>query len=315
MVTPVRQKAWDWQPEDLVEFTYTSGSGNSHNIILQKDAAEAFQAMFADMAKEGLYVPYPSWRFRSAQTQYGIFSDSVGDMRANGKTFAEAYLGVAKSASPAGSSEHQLGLAFDIEDERLQELYPGNAHGKYDTTAEWQWIVDNGYKYGIIHRFLKNKSNVTGFVYEAWHFRYVGVEHATAISQTDYCLEEYVGETIGLFDQDSSVTVLSGDFYQVMGGSRSCDNLTFTGTKRVTVGENATVANLVDVDAEVGEELPTIAGDANGDGEVTLLDVIRIFKYIAGNNVEINVSAIDLDENGTVDFVDALLVLKSVLNA
>jgi len=315
MVTPARQKAWDWQPEDLVEFTYTSGSGKTHNIILQKDAAEAFQKMFADMEKEGLYVPYPSWRFRSAHTQYGIFSDSVGNQRVLGKNFDDAYIAIARSASPAGSSEHQLGLAFDIEDERLLELYPGNAHGKYDTTAEWQWIVDNGPKYGIIHRFLKNKSNVTGFIYEAWHFRYVGVEHAMAIAETDgYCLEEYVGQTIGLFDQNSSVTVLSGDFYQVMGGSRGCDNLTFTGTRHVTVGENANVISLVDVDAEVGEVIDPILGDVNNDETVTLIDVLRIFKYVIGEDVEINTAVADINGDNTVNVTDALLVLKNILN-
>ncbi|MBQ4556195.1 MAG: D-alanyl-D-alanine carboxypeptidase family protein [Clostridia bacterium] len=315
MVTPARPKAWDWQPDDLVEFTYTSGSGKTHTVTLQKDAAAAFEQMFKDMEAEGLYVPYPSWPFRSAHTQYGIFSDSVGNQRVNGKDFDTAYLAIARSASPAGNSEHQLGFAFDIYDERLEETYgAGKAHEHYHDTPEWQWIVENGPKYGLIHRFLKGKSEVTGFIYEAWHFRYVGVEHAMAIAETDYCLEEYVAEQMGMFDQNSSVTILSGDFYQVMGGSRGCDYLTFTGTNHVTVGENANVTNLVDVDGEVGEIITPTMGDANGDETVNLLDFIRVFKYTVDSTVKISVEAADMNSDSVVDIKDALLILKAVVN-
>ena len=314
LVSSVRPLDWDFVPETNTNFQYTSGSGKTHTVVLHEEAAVAFSAMFADMAKEGLYIPYPSWPFRSAHTQYGIFSDSVGNNRVKGKDFATSYLDVAKSANPPGLSEHQLGLAFDIYDERLEETYGSAAHAHYHDTAEWKWITENGHKYGFIHRFPSNKTAQTGIIYEAWHFRYVGVEHATAIVQTDYCLEEYVGETIGLFDQDSSVTLLSGDFYQVMGGSRGCDNLTFTGTKHVTVGENANVTNLVDVDAEVGEEPEVTLGDANGDNNITLVDFIRIFKYTVDSTVEINKAAADVNADGSVDIIDALFVLKTIVN-
>ncbi|MBQ8836199.1 MAG: D-alanyl-D-alanine carboxypeptidase family protein [Clostridia bacterium] len=323
MVTPARQKTWEFEPDDLVEFTYTAGNGNTYTPSLQKEAAAAFSQMFADMAAEGLYIPYCGWNFRSAHIQYGIFSDSVGNLRANGYDFDTSYLAVAKSASPAGSSEHQLGFAFDIYDERLEENYGvGNAHSHYDETPEWQWIMENGAKYGIIHRFLADKTAVTGFIYEAWHFRYVGVEHAKAIAETDYCLEEYVGETMGMFAKDSSVTALSGSFYQIMGGSRGCDNLTFTGTNRVTVGESATVVNLVDVDEEVKNEDEdtdfgevTLAGDADGNGVLSLIDALRVLKYAVSNDVEINLANADMNGDKAVDILDVLLVIKAILNS
>ena len=135
-----------------------------------------------------------------------------------------------------------------------------------------------------------------------------------AISETDYCLEEYVGMVMGMFDQDSSVTILSGDFYQVMGGSRGCDDITFTGTRRVSVGENANVENLIDVDEAVGEETKIVAGDATGDETVNLLDAIRVFRYTVDNTVKINVKAADINENGVVDITDALLILKAMVN-
>ncbi len=317
MVTPARPIAWDSVPADLTQFSYVAGSGKTHTPSLQKDAAAAFEAMFKDMKAEGLYLPYCGWNFRSAHTQYGIFSDQLGDRRVKGQDFATAYHGVEVSCSIPGSSEHQLGFAFDINDERLEELYPGNAHGHYDKTPEWQWIIDNGHKYGIIHRFTKAKTAVTGFVYEAWHFRYVGVEHATAIAETDYCLEEYVAETMGMFAKDSSVTVLSGDFYQVMGGSRGCDYLTFTGTNRVTVGEGATVVNLVDVDEEViteGFGEPTCIGDTNGDAVVSLTDVLRVLKACTDGTVALDKANADMNKDAVIDIRDALLILKACLN-
>ena len=323
MVNPARPISWDYVPEELVDFTYVTGNGNTVTVSLEKNTAAAFEAMFADMEAEGLYVPNPSWSFRSAYTQYGIFSSSVGKQRVKGKDFATAYHAVEISASPGGMSEHQLGYAFDIYDARLEETYgAGNAHAYYDQTEEWQWIIDNAAKYGIIHRFLKTKTAQTGFIYEAWHFRYVGVEHAKAIVETDgYCLEEYVGEVTGMFAKDSSVTALSGSFYQIMGGSRGCDNLTFTGTNRVTVGESASVVNLVDVDEEVKTETDepdigevTLAGDANGDGKLSLVDVIRILKYTSNQNVEISLANADMNGDSTVDIKDVLLVLKALLN-
>ena len=317
MVTPSRPIAWDSVPADLTQFSYVAGSGKTHTLSLQKDAAAAFEAMFKDMKAEGLYLPYCGWNFRSAHTQYGIFSDQLGDRRVKGQDFATAYHGVEVSCSIPGSSEHQLGFAFDINDERLEELYPGNAHGHYDKTPEWQWIIDNGHKYGIIHRFTKAKTAVTGFVYEAWHFRYVGVEHATAIAETDYCLEEYVAETMGMFAKDSSVTVLSGDFYQIMGGSRGCDYLMLTGTNRVTVGEGATVVNLVDVDEEViteGFGEPTCIGDANGDAVVSLTDVLRVLKACTDGTVALDKANADMNKDAVIDIRDALLILKACLN-
>ena len=315
LASPTRLRDFFYEPEDLVDLTYTSGSGKTHTVKLQADAAAAFSQMYADMAKEGLYVPYPSWPYRSAKTQYGIFSDYVKQRRVKGADFDDAYLAVSTSASPAGTSEHQLGLAFDIYDERLEATYgAGNAHTHYHETEEWQWIVENGPKYGIIHRYLTDKKAQTGTIFEAWHFRYVGVKHAEAISKTDYCLEEYVGMVLGMFDQNSSVTILSGDFYQVMGGSRGCEGITFTGTRHVTVGENANVTNLVDVDAEVGEEVEPITGDANGDEAINLLDAISIFKYTVNSSTTINTVAADMNSDGVVDIKDALLILKAIVN-
>ena len=86
------------------------------------------------------------------------------------------------SARP-GHSEHQTGLAFDV----------GELSSSYGNTAEGKWLVQNCYKYGFILRYLKGKENITGYAYEPWHIRYVGVEVATYIMQNNLTLEEYLG--------------------------------------------------------------------------------------------------------------------------
>ena len=86
------------------------------------------------------------------------------------------------SARP-GHSEHQTGLAFDV----------GELNSNYGNTAEGKWLAQNCYKYGFILRYLKGKENITGYAYEPWHIRYVGIETATYIMQNNLTLEEYLG--------------------------------------------------------------------------------------------------------------------------
>jgi LAS superfamily LD-carboxypeptidase LdcB len=86
------------------------------------------------------------------------------------------------SAKP-GTSEHQTGLAFDV----------GELSWDYGQTAPGQWLVENCAQYGFILRYLDGKEHITGYMYEPWHIRYVGVEHATAIMSQGITLEEYLG--------------------------------------------------------------------------------------------------------------------------
>lgn len=86
------------------------------------------------------------------------------------------------SAKP-GTSEHQTGLAFDV----------GELSWDYGQTAPGQWLVENCAQYGFILRYLDGKEHITGYMYEPWHIRYVGVEHATKIMNQGLTLEEYLG--------------------------------------------------------------------------------------------------------------------------
>ena len=82
-----------------------------------------------------------------------------------------------------GQSEHQTGLAFDI----------NSTEWEFEYTPEGQWLANHCHEYGFIIRYMRGKEGITGYSYEPWHIRYVGTEHSTAIYESGLCLEEYLG--------------------------------------------------------------------------------------------------------------------------
>ena len=87
-------------------------------------------------------------------------------------------------AQPPGASEHQTGLCFDVTTE---------TNDGFESTEQYAWLRAHAHEYGFIQRYPANKADVTGISYEPWHYRYVGVNAATAIRNQDITLEEYVG--------------------------------------------------------------------------------------------------------------------------
>lgn len=143
--------------------------GNDETATVQ------LQTMFADAKKEGISLWVKSG-YRSYIDQRIIYNDYVAR---DGADAADRY-----SARP-GHSEHQTGLAFD-----LNSLSPSFAD-----TAEGMWLAQNCHKYGFIIRYPKDKEHITGYMYEPWHVRYLGVENATLVYESGLCLEEYLGIT------------------------------------------------------------------------------------------------------------------------
>ena len=112
--------------------------------------------------------------YRSYDYQKSLYENYVAR---DGEEAANRY-----SAKP-GTSEHQTGLAFDV----------GEMSWTYGETAAGQWLVNHCAEFGFILRYLPDKEDITGYMYEPWHIRYVGVEHATAIMSQGITLEEYLG--------------------------------------------------------------------------------------------------------------------------
>ena len=141
------------------------------------------QQMFDDCRAAGL-DPYINSSFRSHETQVSIMEERVESYMWDGYSAEEARAMAESEVAIPGTSEHELGLALDIMSER--ESYDGNAEVR-------DWLAANGYRYGFILRYPEDKTHITGIVGEPWHFRYVGVEAATAMHESGQCFEEYLG--------------------------------------------------------------------------------------------------------------------------
>lgn len=142
---------------------------------VDEDAMAAFTEMQQAAYAEG-YSLYIASGYRSYDTQKSLYD---GYVARDGKQAADTY-----SARP-GHSEHQTGLAFDLNSVDIS----------FANTPEGKWVAENCYKYGFIIRYPENKSAITGYMYEPWHIRYLGVNIATSVYQSGLCLEEYLGIT------------------------------------------------------------------------------------------------------------------------
>lgn len=129
--------------------------------------------MQADAMSIGLNLKLVSG-FRSYNTQANLYNNYV---KINGQAKADTF-----SAKP-GHSEHQTGLAFDV----------GSTKGAFAYTNESKWLSENCHLYGFIIRYPLGKTNITGYIYEPWHVRYLGVDTATKVKQSGLTLEEYLG--------------------------------------------------------------------------------------------------------------------------
>ena len=148
---------------------------------LQSSINNAFSNMKSD-AKELGYDFYIGSGYRSYWDQKIIYNNYVSwDGQANADTY---------SARP-GHSEHQSGLAIDVCDHNESACISSG----FDSTEQAKWINDNCYKYGLIIRYPESKIDITGYMYESWHLRYVGVELATKLYNDGnwITLEEYYG--------------------------------------------------------------------------------------------------------------------------
>lgn len=142
---------------------------------LTKETMAAFNNMKAAAAKEGLTF-WISSGFRSYNTQDRLYRNYVASY---GQKSADTF-----SARP-GHSEHQTGLAMDV----------NYIEDWFGDTKEGKWLAENCHKYGFIIRYPKSKEAITGYKYEPWHIRYLGVDIATDVYNSGLCLEEYLNIT------------------------------------------------------------------------------------------------------------------------
>ena len=134
-----------------------------------------------EAAKEGNWdqLPMVVSGYRTQKKQQQLYDDKVAGYRKEGNSQSEAEELAKQCVSVPGYSEHQIGLAVDING------------ATYDL---YFWLQENSYKYGFIFRYPGDKTDITGVAEEVWHYRYVGVEAATEMYEKGLCLEEYLAE-------------------------------------------------------------------------------------------------------------------------
>lgn len=148
----------------------------------------ALQKMMDDCRAAGL-EPLICSSYRSQEKQERLFQQQMEPYLAQGYSEADARAAAGNAVAIPGTSEHQLGLALDIVDASHQLLDESQ-----EQTAVQQWLMQNSWQYGFILRYPTDKSDVTGIMYEPWHYRYVGPTAAKEIHEQSVCLEEYLAQ-------------------------------------------------------------------------------------------------------------------------
>ena len=160
-----------YAPSDVVEMSnWYSYPGNS----IRKEVYDAFREMFNAAKEENLTLIVNS-SYRTYEVQKEIYDDYESN---RGKEYADKY------AARPDFSEHQTGLSVDI-------FSPGSNMSTFEGTDEFKWLSENSYKYGFILRYPKGKEDITGYSYEAWHYRYVGKDLAKKVYDSGLTYDEY----------------------------------------------------------------------------------------------------------------------------
>ncbi|MBK0418405.1 M15 family metallopeptidase [Leucobacter sp. CSA1] len=165
-----------WEPQDLV---MPAGIANTNGQPMRAEAAQALETMYAEAAAAGYPFVITS-AYRSYDMQVGLFDSYVAR---DGVAAAETY------SARAGHSEHQTGLAADLDDGS------GCAFMScFGETPTGVWLAENAHRFGFILRYHQGAEPVVGYMYEPWHFRYVGVDVATdMMNRGEQNLETYFG--------------------------------------------------------------------------------------------------------------------------
>lgn len=154
----------------------------STGIYLDYRVTPYYEKMYLDAKKEGIILtPYSG--YRSYERQKYLFDSRVANEMKNNKLSKQAAIKkVGTTTLPPGTSEHNLGLAMDIT----------CTLNSFKNSKQFKWLEKNAHKYGFILRYPENSIKITGIIYEPWHWRFVGVEHAEKIKKSGLTLEQYL---------------------------------------------------------------------------------------------------------------------------
>lgn len=153
------------------------------SVTADARVAENYKKMYdAALAENIILTPFSG--YCDYQRQKTLFNDKVSAFKLQGQSDVEAKQNAERRVGSPGCSENGAGLAVDII----------SASAGFSSTNEYTWLVNNAHNYGFVLRYPEDKTEITGIIYQPWHWRYVGVEAATEMKEKNLCLEEYLGQ-------------------------------------------------------------------------------------------------------------------------
>lgn len=173
-------------PDDYTFDTKECGSATAVNKTLQTVACDAFLSMQKAAAADGVTVWMQSG-YRSVKYQTSLYERKTKYYLDKGYDNAAAKEKAAAVVNPPGYSEHNCGLAADLNSPEHTGLDEG-----FEKTAAFRWLCEHAGDYGFILRYPKDAEDKTEIIYEPWHWRYVGVENAAKINASGLCFEDYI---------------------------------------------------------------------------------------------------------------------------
>ena len=175
-------------PDNYTFDTKECGSQTAVNKTLQTPACDAFLEMQKAAAADGVTVWMQSG-YRSVKYQTGLYERKTKYYTDRGYDTATAKEMAAAVVNPPGYSEHNCGLAADLNSPEHTGLDEG-----FENTTAFRWLCEHAVEYGFILRYPKGAEDKTEITYEPWHWRYVGRENAAKISASGLCFEDYIAQ-------------------------------------------------------------------------------------------------------------------------
>ncbi len=178
----------DYEPANLIYIADVIPSKVA--VLADAKAQGVAEAVYAlkEMLEAAIADGVGHWKIREAYRTYAaqerIFNNYVNKYLEDGRTRASAVSATRQTVADPGTSEHHSGLAFD--------LNAANTSDAFVDTAQYVWLYKHCREYGFIIRYTDEKEDITGFLGEEWHYRYVGKAHAQKMYELDMCLEEYL---------------------------------------------------------------------------------------------------------------------------
>lgn len=176
----------DYIPNELIDVVDTRRDGRAKQKM-RLYAAKSLEALFIEMRANGFTDVSVTSGYRSYAYQQSLLNNEIALLRPSYGSRAEEQ--AKRQVAVPGTSEHQSGLCIDMHN-------LSSASQAFESQNAYKWLYSNCAKFGFILRFPKDKTDITGIIYEPWHYRYVGRYHAQKIMSQGLCLEEYM-ELIG----------------------------------------------------------------------------------------------------------------------